>query len=110
LKILKKTNYPYIVSTKSILPKEKEYLDEISGSNCVFQISAVCSRYDEHERGASTFEQRLEMMRVLSPVVKRLVVRVQPFVPEVEKDVIQVLKEYKKAGVYGIVLEVHLEE
>ena len=105
LKILKKTNYPYIVSTKSILPIGKEYLDEISGSNCVFQISAVCSRYDEYERGASTFEQRLEMMRVLSPVVKRLVVRVQPFVPAVEKDVIINLKRYKEAGVYGVVLE-----
>ena len=44
-------------------------------------------------------------MKIMAPIVKRLIVRVQPFVPEVEKDVIQVLKEYKKAGVYGIVLE-----
>ena len=105
LKILKSTGYPYIVSTKSILPTEKEYLDEISGSNCVFQISAVCGKYDKYESGASTFEQRLGMMKIMAPIVKRLIVRVQPFVPEVEKDVIQVLKEYKKAGVYGIVLE-----
>ena len=105
LKILKSTGYPYIVSTKSILPTEKEYLDEINGSNCVFQISAVCGKYDKYESGASTFEQRLGMMKIMAPIVKRLIVRVQPFVPEVEKDVIQVLKEYKKAGVYGIVLE-----
>jgi DNA repair photolyase len=105
LKILKESNYPYIVSTKSILPIDNEYFDLISGSNCVFQISAVSSKYDEYEKGASTYNQRLEMMRVLAPVVKRLVVRVQPYVLEVERDVIKSMDLYSKIGVYGIVVE-----
>ena len=45
------------------------------------------------------------MMRVLAPVVKRLVVRVQPYVLEVERDVIKSMDLYSKIGVYGIVIE-----
>ena len=104
-KILKYSNYPYIVSTKSILPIEEEYFDIISDSNCVFQISMVSSEYDKYESGASSYDERLMMAKKLSPVVKRLIARVQPFVPEIEKSVINNIKRLRDAGVYGVVLE-----
>jgi DNA repair photolyase len=105
LKVLKKYNYPFIVSTKSILPTKEEYKTELDGSNCVFQISMVAKEYDKFESGASTYIQRLDMARIMSPLVKRVIVRIQPFVPEVEKSVIINIPLLKDAGVYGIVLE-----
>jgi len=105
LRIFKQYNYPFIVSTKSILPIKEEYKAELNGSNCVFQISMVSSEYDKFETGASTYAQRLDMAKIISPLVKRLIVRIQPFVPEVEKSVIKNIPLLKEAGVYGVVLE-----
>ena len=105
LKILKESNYPYIISTKSILPMEDEYFNIISGSNCVFQISMVASEYDKYETGASTYEDRMTMVKKISPVVKRVIGRIQPFVPEIEKSVIKNIPRLKDNGMYGVVIE-----
>ena len=105
LKVFAETKYPYIVSTKSVLPATPEYLDVISKTNVVFQVSAVCSKYDEFEKGAPCFEERIKAVEKIVPNVKRLVIRVQPFVLEVEDDVIKNIPRYKNIGVYGIVLE-----
>ena len=105
LRVFAETGYPFMVSTKSILPTQKEYLDLFKRCNCVFQVSMVCSKYDAYEKGAPTFEERKKMLAIMAPNVKRVVVRIQPYLLSVEKDVIAQLKDYAEMGVYGITIE-----
>lgn len=105
LKVFAETKYPFIVSTKGTLLKEPEYLALISQCNAVLQVSMVCSKYDQLEKGASTFEERLEMIRIVAPHVKRVIVRIQPYMTSVFKDVLKNLQRFKDAGVYGIIVE-----
>ena len=105
LKVLAKTQYPFIVSTKGKLIVEKEYLDLLSKCNCVVQISMICSQYDKLELGAPSYEERLEMCKILSKKVKRVIVRIQPYMTQVFKDVKDNMKRLSEAGVYGVVVE-----
>lgn len=45
------------------------------------------------------------MLRILSPIVKRTIVRIQPYMHEVLKDVLETLPRLKEAGAYGVVVE-----
>ena len=105
LKVFRETKYPYIVSTKATLPAEDEYLDIIKDTNVVFQVSMVSEQYNKFESGCPSFAERLEMVKTLTPYVKRMVIRAQPFVLEVEQDIIDAMPAYRDAGVYGIILE-----
>ncbi len=105
LKVFAKTKYPFVVSTKGKIVAEPEYLDLLKQCNCVVQISAVCSKYDVLEPGAPTFLERVEIIRKVAPNVKRVIVRIQPYMHEVREDVINNLDLFKKAGVYGIIVE-----
>ncbi len=105
LKLLAETQYPFVVSTKGKLICDPEYLDLLARCNCVLQISMVCSKYDKLETGAPSYEQRLEMLRKTSAVVKRTIVRVQPYMHEVLKDVLANLPRVAEAGAHGVVLE-----
>lgn len=49
----------------------------------------VCSKYDKLEPGCPRYEERLEMLRKVSARVQRTIVRVQPYMPEVFRDVMQ---------------------
>lgn len=66
LKYLAETKYPFVVSTKGRLAASPEYLELLAECNCVVQISMVCSRYDQLEKGAPSYEERLEMLRTIS--------------------------------------------
>ena len=99
------TQYPFVVSTKGRLIASPEYLEWISRCNCVVQISRVCSTYDKLELGCPSWEERLEMVRKLAPRVKRVIIRTQPYMPEVFNDVLENIKKYAEAGAYGIILE-----
>jgi hypothetical protein len=105
LKYLAETKYPFVVSTKGRLAASPEYLELLAECNCVVQISMVCSRYDQLEKGAPSYEERLEMLRTISPKVKRTVVRIQPFMHEVLQDVLKNLPRVKAAGAHGVVVE-----
>lgn len=105
LKYLVKTQYPFVVSTKGKLIIEKEYLELIAKSNCVVQISAVCSKYDYIEQGAPSFIERLEMIKKVANTGKRVIVRVQPYFREIKKDLLENLEKFKTAGAYGITIE-----
>ena len=105
LKILKETQYPFIISTKGKLVAEDPYLTLLSECNAVVQISLVSPKYDKIEQGCPTFNQRMDMIRKVAPKVKRLIVRIQPYMTEVYQDVYNALEEYAKAGVYGVVFE-----
>lgn len=105
LEYLAETQYPFILSTKGRLLKNKKYLDILSKCNCVIQISAVCSSYDSIEPGCPTYEERLEIARIISQRVKRVIFRVQPYITDVKDEIIQNIPRIKEAGVYGIILE-----
>lgn len=105
LKIFAKTQYPFIVSTKGKLAAEDEYVELLAKCNCVVQISLVCAKYDELEVGCPPFAERLEMVRKVAPRVKRLIIRVQPYMHEVYSDVYDNLEKFKEAGAYGVIIE-----
>lgn len=105
LEIFAETQYPFVVSTKGKLIIEDEYLTLLRKCNCVVQISMICSKYDVLEKGAPTFEERLEMVRILSKNVKRVIVRIQPYMTQVFKDVKDNMKKFAEAGAYGVIVE-----
>ena len=104
LKVFAETQYPFVVSTKNKLIATTQYLDIIKQCNCVVQFSAVCSEYDRIEKGASTFEERLEAAKKIS-THRRVIIRVQPYMPGVCKDVLKNIDRFHDAGVYGVVFE-----
>ena len=105
LKVFADTKYPFIVSTKGKLITDPEYLELLKECNVVVQISAVCSKYDKLERGCPPFLERVEMARTLAPLVPRVIIRMQPYMHEVRKDVLNSLELVADAGVYGVILE-----
>jgi len=105
LKLLADTQYPFVVSTKGRLTGTPEYLDLLARCNGVVQISMVVRKYDRLEPGCPSYAERLDMAAAIAPRVKRLVVRIQPYMPEVFEDVMKGIPELAEAGVYGIVVE-----
>ena len=105
LKLLAETRYPFVVSTKGRLVADPEYLDLLERCNCVVQISMVCSKYDCLERGTPTYEERLQILKTVSRRVQRTIVRIQPYMHEVRKDVLDNLPRVAEAGAHGVVLE-----
>lgn len=105
LKVFAETQYPFIVSTKGKLLATPEYLEVLRKCNAVVQISMVCDKYDIIEKGCPTFEQRLEMVRKIAPNCKRVVVRAQPYMPEIFEDLCRNIPRLKEAGAHGITIE-----
>lgn len=105
LKYLKETQYPFVMSTKGYLVADEEYLSLLEKCNCVIQISLVCSSYDKLEPGCPTFEERLEIIRKISPRLKRVIVRIQPYMCECFEEIFNNLKKFKDAGAYGVIIE-----
>lgn len=105
LEVFAETKYPFIVSSKGDLAARSEYLEILRECNCVYQVSAVCSAYDKLEAGAPSFSARLEVMRKITPCVKRLIVRIQPYMHEVMREVLGNLQKFRDAGAYGVIIE-----
>lgn len=105
LKIFAETKYPFVVSTKGRLAATDEYLELIKECNCVFQISAVSPLFNRIEKGCPTYEERIKMAEKIAPHVKRLIIRIQPYMPDVFKSVCENIPKLRDAGVYGVVLE-----
>ena len=105
LKLFAETKYPFIVSTKGKLICTPEYLEELRKCNAVVQVSMVCDKYDVLEKGSTTYQERLEMVRILSKNCKRVVARIQPYMMEVFKDVCNNIPKLAEAGVHGITIE-----
>lgn len=103
--MLAETKYPFVVSTKGRLIAAPEYVELLKKCNCVVQISAASSMYDVIEPGAPKFEDRLKMIRTVAPAVKRVIVRIQPYLVEAHSDIVKNLERFKDAGVYGVTVE-----
>ena len=85
--------------------RDRNYLDLLSRCNCVVQVSMVCGRYDKLEPGTPSYEERLEIVKTVAARVKRVIIRAQPYMPEVFRDVMENIPRIKEAGAYGIVTE-----
>ena len=105
LRVFLDTQYPFIFSTKGALSATREYLDIIKDCLCVAQISMVCDKYDILEPGAPNYNERLKMAEAFASVGKRVIARIQPFMPEVLNDVLNNIPKLKNVGVYGVVVE-----
>lgn len=105
LKLLAETKYPVVVSTKGKLIAESPYIDLLKECNIVVQISMLCDKYDDIELGCPTFAERLEMGRKVAKNAKRLIVRAQPYMPEVFDDVISNIPKFAEIGAHGITIE-----
>lgn len=57
------------------------------------------------ELGAPSFEERLEMVREMAKIVKRVVVRCQPYVPALHSEIKSQIPRIADAGAYGIIYE-----
>ena len=106
LKLLSETKYPVVISTKGKLCIDKEYLDVLKECNVVMQISCVSKYYDNIEKGAPTYIERLKMIETLSKNVQRVIVRCQPYLPQVKHDILKnSLNDFKNSGAYGVIFE-----
>lgn len=104
LKVFKETKYPFVVSTKNKIVAEEPYLSLIKECNCVVQFSAACESYDNFEKGASTFKERLDAARKITPY-KRVIIRCKPYIPKYFDEIKESIDKFHDAGVYGVVFE-----
>ena len=83
--IRKVGTYPCIWSTKNP-PAENDYTKEIEKGNHIFQFSCIGNpKYDDRikriEPGLPNFETRFENLKILKKSSKKIVIRLQPFIP-----------------------------
>lgn len=105
LEVFAETQYPVTISTKGRLICDPEYLAVLKRCNAAVQISMACDKYDKIERGCPPFEERLKMVRTLSKNCRRVIIRVQPYMLEVFKDVMNNIPRFAEAGAYGLTIE-----
>lgn len=105
LKILENSQYPFVISTKGRLLGDEKYISLLEKCNVVVQVSLVCDKYDKIEKGAPPFYERLKIIEKISPRVKRVIVRIQPYMCEVFDDIFKNLFSFKNAGAYGVIVE-----
>ena len=106
LKVFAETGYPFIITTKNpVMLTEQPYFDIIGQCNVVVHCSMVCNRYDKIEPNAPKYEDRLKAMEQLSKVVKRTIVRVQPYFLDAFKAVMEEIPRWAKAGIQGILID-----
>ena len=105
LEIFAETQYPFVVSTKGRIIAEPEYLELISRCNAVVQISMLCSAYDKIEEGCPTFEERLEILKAVSKVAKRTIVRCQPYTRVHFEEIKANIQRFAECGAYGVIFE-----
>ena len=104
LKAFAATRYPFIVSTKGALIGDDDYIDLIRDCKCVIQISLVCPEYNVLERGAPEFSARLKLIEKLAKY-QRVIVRIQPYMPEVHHSIMKSILLFAGAGAHGIIVE-----
>lgn len=106
LELLAETKYPVVISTKGKLVVDPKYLDLISAGNNVVQISMVSPAFDAKEKGAPSFFDRLGFLSRVQKKCRRLIIRCQPYIPTLMKEIIiKWLPAYRDAGAHGVIFE-----
>ncbi len=100
--------YPYIVSTKGSLILEDEYKKVLADGLNIIQISLISPDEDDLrkiELGVSA-NDRLDAIEYYASIGKKVVVRLQPFIPRyTEKTYERLMKEVAKRGAKAITTE-----
>lgn len=104
LKLFAETNYPVVISTKSVLLSMGQYIELLGECNAVVQVSMVSPALDAQESGPS-YRHRFCSLYKLSRSCKRLLIRVQPFMLEDLAFIQGMLRAYSASGVYGLIVE-----
>jgi len=99
------SGYPFVVSSKSILPASEEYYAKFKDCNFVYQVSMVSPRYDKLEPGAPSYNERLAILSKMAKVAKRVIIRAQPYTPDIHADLLAAIPKYAQLGVHGVVVE-----
>jgi DNA repair photolyase len=105
LELLAARRYPFVLSTKSTLAAESPWLDVLSACRAVLQISMVARCFDRVEPGAPPFAKRLAVLPILTRRVPRVVIRCQPYTPDVFRAVLRTLPRYAAVGAWGLTFE-----
>ncbi len=108
LKVFKKYNYPFVLSTKSDLVISDEYLNLIKTNPCSIQISF--STFDDKlaekiEPNAPPPSKRLNVLEALSENGIYTVARIQPYLYGIDKISEKNFKRIAKTGAKHIILE-----
>jgi len=100
------TQYPFVVSTKGVTVLTRApYLERLGMCNVATQVSMMAPSYDSFEPGAPTFAERLAALPTLARHSKRLIIRLQPYVPGMREAVAEHFPAYRDAGVWGVTVE-----
>jgi hypothetical protein len=105
LELLAETRYPFILTTKSILPTQEPYRSLFAKCNCVLQFSMVCDKYNRMENNAPPYAERLKAVEEMSKIVPRVIARWQPMFFEMIPFALPEIPKLAKAGAYGILVE-----
>lgn len=101
--------HPVVISTKSTLfmRGKTDYPMLLHDCNAVLQVSMVSpdEPFATWEKLAPAFKDRLTMLYPISKIVRRLIVRIQPYTVEAKEAVLKYLPVYAASGVHGIVIE-----
>ena len=105
LEVLKKYQYPVVVSTKGRLCVEPEYFNLLKDCKVLMQFSLLCSKYDKIEPNVAPFEERITWIKKFTDVGKRVVVRCQPYMIECLSDLLKNIPRFAEYGAYAVILE-----
>lgn len=104
LKIFAESYYPLVITTKSTLISRLDYLSVLSQCNAVVQVSMASEKYKGLEPYAPSFKDRLKQLPLLSSNAKRVLVRTQPYLRPIKRDIIANLQRYRDSGVHGLII------
>jgi len=97
--------YPVVVTTKSTLAIDDDYLHLLNQCNVVVQVSMVSKSFSvKYETNAPSFRDRFSMLYKVSKNTKRLVVRCQPFMIEYLDEVLMMIPAYTASGVHALLV------
>ena len=72
----------------------------------MFQVSMTCPSITSRlELGAPSFDERLALVAKMAQAVKRVIVRCQPYLPELHTEIKAQIPCLAEAGAYGIIYE-----
>jgi len=108
LSLLKKYDYPTVISTKSDLLLEKKYLNVLNGMKVAVQITLTTSRDEiakKLEPNTPSVDKRLELFSRLSDMDIWTACRLQPLIPKVNTQDFELIDKLSDAGCRHVLIE-----
>jgi len=108
LSLLKKYDYPTIVSTKSDLLLKQQYLEVLEEMKIAVQITLTTSKNQtarKLEPHAPSVDRRLEVISTLSEMGIWVSCRLQPLIPKVNSQDIELIDKLSDAGCKHVAIE-----